>query len=467
MVFRSSRPSHVSLLAIALTLAGCPTPADPDGGVDTGAVEDTGNLPDVPRSDAGADGGADAGRETDCAGTDCDFVELELTAATTCARRENGDVICWGEGQEGQLGDGRMRHTPGCPVPGELAVDCSSRPVLVALDAPAVELSGGAFNFCAATGTTRAHFCWGERSYTIDETLPTIRYAPVAEPIFDGVTLDEAQSRVCWLDAGAVFCLGSNGVGQLGNGERMMSLLPVAATRASDMTPITGALEVEGGTFSGNTCARTATEVLCWGTNSAGHLGDGIDDHPDDCGDAASMVDCSLRAVPVTIDGSQVVDLGVGFDHACALMTDGTVRCWGGNSLGQLGLGNNASVSLPTAVPGVTGVAELSVNAYNTCVRLTDGRVQCWGQSNLGQVGDGVEVHDALTCSNDGRVVDCQLTPVFVMGLDDATHLGTGFSHSCAVRADNTIVCWGRNDRYHLGDGTRDARFAPVSVMGL
>lgn len=462
----AARPSALTV-ALVLALSGCPTPSDPDAGFDAGG-EDSDVRPDVPRTDAGSDAGSDAGRETDCSGTSCDFVELELSASTSCARRENGDVICWGQAQQGQLGDGRMRHLPGCPVPEGLAQDCSSRPVLVALDVPAIEVEGSASFFCAVTGTDRTHYCWGERDYSIRDAMPTIRYEPLEEPLFAGATLDDAGSRACWLDdAGAVFCIGGNGTGQLGNGERMVSLEPVAATRASDMAQITGALEVEGGTFSGTTCARTATEVLCWGTNAAGQLGDGIDDHPDDCGSAAAMVDCSLRGVPVTIDAANVLDLGVGFDHTCALMDDGTVLCWGGNALGQLGLGDNAARNLPTAVPGITDAVELQVNAYNTCVRNGDGTVQCWGQSNVGQVGDGLMTHDSTTCSNEGRVVDCQLSPATVMGLNDATSLGMGFSFSCAIRAAGSLVCWGQNDRYQLGDGTREPRYAPVAVVGL
>jgi alpha-tubulin suppressor-like RCC1 family protein len=341
----------------------------------------------------------------------------------------------------------------------------------VSLDVPALELEGGAHSYCAVTGTDRDHLCWGERGFTIRTAEPTDRFVPMAEAEFDGVTLADAQSHACWIDAsGGVTCIGANGRGQLGNGSRMASVLPVVATLEADGSPITGALEIEAGTYGGNSCVRTATEVLCWGTNDAGQLGDGIDDHlevENDCGDAVSASDCTLRAVVATIDGAEVVDLGIGFDHTCALMSDGTVMCWGGNALGQLGLDSNEPVFVPTLVPGVTDVAQLSVAGYNTCVRLTDGRVQCWGQSNVGQVGDGLEVHDSTSCSNDGTAVDCQLTPVFVMGLDDATELGTGFSHSCAVRETNEIVCWGQNGRFQLGDDDRSPGYAPRTVAGL
>jgi alpha-tubulin suppressor-like RCC1 family protein len=457
-----------SSLCLCLALVGCPAPSDSDAGTDAG-TSDAPERPDTPRSDAGRDAGSDAGRETDCTGADCTFVDVELAASSSCARRENGAVVCWGEGREGQLGDDRTRHVGSCPVPGDIPVDCSSVPVLVALDTPALELEASAAFVCAVTGTDRTHSCWGLRGYDIDTDMPTRVYAPVEVDLFAGTRLDEQGSRACWADAaGAAFCIGGNSTGQLGNGDRMTSLVPVAVTRDSDDLPLTGVLEIEGGTFSGTVCARTATEVYCWGNNDAGQLGDGITDHPDyDCGDATAAIDCSLRAVPATIDGSTILDLAAGFDHVCALIDDGTVSCWGGNGTGQLGTGDNAFRGVPTPVPGITDAVAIAANARNTCAVHADGTVSCWGQSNVGQVGDGEEFHETTTCSLGGSLVDCQLSPTTVVGLDDATDVSIGFGHVCAIRETGAIACWGNNDRFQLGDGTRDVRYAPVTVLGL
>lgn len=454
----------------ALFLGACPaTDLGVDGGgMDTGA--DGGGIEtDAPLVDGGSDAGSDAGRETDCSGAECTFVEITAAALTTCARRENGSVVCWGYAEDGEVGDGRDRHSPSCPPVTETPdVDCSSRAVLVDLAVPALELEAGAFAFCAVTGADREHHCWGERGFNIGTAMPIVRRAPEVESLYDGVVLDDGQSYACWIDPDSgVSCIGTNGQGQLGNGSRMPSPSPVALLRASDDTEVTGVIEIATSVFGGNACARTATEVLCWGTNDRGQLGDGVDDHEDDCGTDTTSRDCSLGAVTVMLDAESVVELGIGFDHTCALIDDGTVMCWGGNALGQLGFGTNEPVPLPTAVPGIDDAVELSVNGYNTCVRLGDGRVMCWGQSNLGQVGDGEMVHDPTTCSNDGTVFDCQLSPVFVMGLEDATTITTGFRHSCAIRETNEIVCWGENERFQLGNPDRAPRYAPSAVTGL
>lgn len=467
-------PRPCLILLPLLALSGCPgTTEVPDAGT-TDAGPD---LVDAPREDTGPrdagvrDTGTDAGSEIDCTGTDCTVVELVAMNSTTCVRRMNGDVVCWGRGLEGQLGDGRMMHVPGCPIAGEpLPVDCSSSPVLVDLTAPALELEGGAFELCAVVGAGRAHHCWGEGSFTIGTTLATRNYAPRVFGLLDGVTLSHGQSTWCWLDAaGDPYCIGNNSVGQLGDGSNMSRTSPVAVLRAGtpDPTPLADEtiLELEVGVYSGTSCARTATEVLCWGTNDAGQLGDGSDTHFD-CGGGTSLRDCSLVAVPVSIDGALVADLALGHNHVCALMTDGTVQCWGENIVGQLGTGDTATRNMPTEVPGLTGVTALSTGMSTTCALLDDGTVRCWGRSNVGQVGDGEVSHIAGVCGG-ATVVDCQWSPVEVVGIDDATAVAVGGDHACALRAGGAVSCWGNNDRFQLGDGTRTIRYAPVPVPFL
>lgn len=466
--------SSTLVVLAALALAGCPGPTEtPDAGVtDTGPVGvDAGPAEDSGPRDAGVrDAGSDAGSEIDCTGADCAVVELEALLATTCARRMNGDVICWGRGEEGQLGDGRMTHAPGCMIAGEpLPIGCSSTPVLVDLTVPALELEGGSFEICAVTGTAREHLCWGEGSFNIGTTVAVRNYAPLAFDVLDGATFSDGQGTWCWLDAaGDPFCMGSNSVGQLGDGTRMDRNAPVAVMRdGTPPTPLADEtiLEIEVGRFSGSACVRTATEVLCWGTNDSGQLGDGDDTHFD-CGGGATLRDCSLYAVPVTIDATMVADLVLSTDHLCALMTDGTVMCWGENVVGQLGTGDTATRSTPTLVPGITDATQVVATGGTTCALHADGTISCWGRSNVGQIGDGNMTHTAGVCGGTS-LIDCQLTPALVMGIDDATSVALGFDHACAIHATGTVSCWGNNDRFQLGDGTRMIRYAPVAVPFL
>jgi hypothetical protein len=105
--------------------------------------------------------------------------------------------------------------------------------------------------------------------------------------------------------------------------------------------------------------------MKCWGSNANGQLGD-----PSSVGADSST--------PVTVSGiSGAVAITTGAFHTCALLTDGTLRCWGLNGQGQLGDGTVTSSSTPVTV-GLTGVAAVSGGGYNTCAVLADGSMQCW-----------------------------------------------------------------------------------------
>jgi alpha-tubulin suppressor-like RCC1 family protein len=146
--------------------------------------------------------------------------------------------------------------------------------------------------------------------------------------------------------------------------------------------------------------------------------------------------------------------------HACALLRGGTVACWGDNALGTLGTAASpAAVLTATAVPGIAGVQQVEVGFRHTCALLRDATVVCWGKNDLGELGRG-------TAS------PFEATPAPVMGLTDVTQI-TAHSphdgpveggHTCALRRDGAVVCWGKNDLGQLGDGTTTTRAAPVTV---
>ena len=86
---------------------------------------------------------------------------------------------------------------------------------------------------------------------------------------------------------------------------------------------------------------------------------------------------------------ASVVGLAASADHTCALLSDGTARCWGDNSYGQLGDGTTTARMAPVAVAGLTGATALTAGLWHTCARLMDGTARCWGYNARGEVGDG------------------------------------------------------------------------------
>jgi alpha-tubulin suppressor-like RCC1 family protein len=143
-----------------------------------------------------------------------------------------------------------------------------------------------------------------------------------------------------------------------------------------------------------------------------------------------------------------------GGSHSCAIMSDGSVMCWGQNESGQLGSGDTAAHLTPGRVPGIAAAIFLSCGASHTCVVLEDTTVRCWGSNASGQLGIG-------------RADDNPHPKPEDTSLQGAKKIQTGNSHTCAEMADKTVKCWGANGLGQLGDGTTADRFAPVPVSDL
>jgi alpha-tubulin suppressor-like RCC1 family protein len=266
-------------------------------------------------------------------------------------------------------------------------------------------------------------------------------YANVFEPTLVAGTVNPASvgagmEHTCTLVAdGRMQCWGTNYTGQLGDGT-----MGGFATAPQFVHGITNAIKaVPGGFF---TCAILPDHtVQCWGRNQDGQLGNGD-----------STTDVPL---PAPVQGlGPVADFAAGGYHACAIMNDLTVKCWGRNVRGQVGDGTtNSPVVQPHAVGGLSGVAALSLGTYHSCALLQDQTVQCWGQNDFGQIG--------------APGVAFSATPVAVNGITNAVSIGTGFLHTCALLADGTVRCWGHNDFGQLGDGTTTSSATPVQVQGI
>src|SRR5438876_1878896 len=153
----------------------------------------------------------------------------------------------------------------------------------------------------------------------------------------------------------------------------------------------------------------------------------------------------------------------LGSFYSCSLLQDGTVRCWGDNSAGQLGDGTTTNASTPVAVAGIGGAVAVTGGGFHTCARFLDGTLECWGRNDFGQLGD-----PATTSFN-------SVTPVRVTGITSAIAVAAGGFHTCALLADGTVRCWGENDFGQLGNGTSDPapgtpttfNPSPVTVSGI
>ncbi len=453
---------------------------------DAGIIEDasmTDGGNDRTDSSTSSDAGTDAGQVSACT-TGCTFVELGLGSQYSCARRENGQVRCWGRGMEGQLGDGHMTHRPRCPIGLADSRDCSARPVTVAFEGPLTHLSAGVFSACAIDETGQAQ-CWGEEGWDIAGEIQGNRYAPEAFPTFDSVTqVSDGSFFICAIDReGSVRCGGQNFARQTGTGE-LPAFLPlplpvkIAPEGEEPAQPLIGAIEVAVARgHSSFACARTETTLYCWGSDASGQLGTSVDYATCTVEGTHANYDCTEYAHAVTaLDGSMVTQLALGANHTCALLRDHTVQCWGDNRGGQLGTTDADERSMPLPVPGITHAIQITAGSNHTCALLETGEIQCWGYNREGQLGDGLDSHGSSCTLGTRNEGDCSATPVSVEGIADATHVKAGTQHTCAIRSEGTEVwCWGLNDMLQLGNGPNSApsgaqlapSHMPVRVTGL
>jgi alpha-tubulin suppressor-like RCC1 family protein len=156
------------------------------------------------------------------------------------------------------------------------------------------------------------------------------------------------------------------------------------------------------------------------------------------------------------------VAITAGLQHSCALTVDGRGHCWGNNGSGQMGDGTTGGERHTQVVVGsslANGVA-ISAGSQHTCALQADGAAKCWGSDSFGQLGDGTFVIDGI-----GETP----TPVLAAtGTFTARDIAAGRNHTCAVRANGTIACWGANDSGQIGDGTMgDNKLTPVNVPNL
>ncbi len=133
------------------------------------------------------------------------------------------------------------------------------------------------------------------------------------------------------------------------------------------------------------------------------------------------------------------VQLAAGDAHACALLSDGTVRCWGDNALGQLGNGSEAGATKPVHVAVVAKATRIVSNTSTTCVTLEDRRALCWGKNSFGSI--------------DAALGEAVKTPTD-LGATDIKQISPGGSHICAVTETTSAVqCRGYNFYGQVGNG--------------
>ena len=385
------------------------------------------------------------------------LVQVQAGDSLSCGRTSTGQVRCWGENDDGELGNGNTTpHQFAVPVravsgPGNLT--------------GVTQIAVGDDHACALLSNRQIR-CWGDDEYgELGNGLPlTDASRPVA--VRNGVDTANLQNVVaisaesdgaCALLAnGELRCWGNDDYGQLGNGlPEADSSLPVTVQNVAGTGSLTNVRSIEMG-YDNNCAVLSNGQGRCWGYNSNGVLGN------DDTADTARPVVVQNLTGTGPLTGVTQISIG-GYD-GCARLANGQARCWGYNGAGEVGDGTTTPRHRPVIVldgsgsSPLAGVRQIHTSEYHTCALLTTGQVRCWGETIYGDLGDGT----VLTSGPDRllpRVVKVNATT----RLTDVRQIHHNSFTTCAVLDSGRARCWGRNDAGQVGNGgMADRNFATL-----
>jgi alpha-tubulin suppressor-like RCC1 family protein len=354
----------------------------------------------------------------------------------------DGTVRCWGRNHDGQIGDGMVSD--------------ATRPVAVmglggVVDIAARSNAGdGSARSCAVLNSGAIQ-CWGDNLTAAfgDGTMMSQNHpATTTQGLSNASTLGLGGEHSCAIAENLVFCWGWDNLGSLGyTASGMCGSVPCSTTAQLATGLSSMGLHAQQVVASEiHTCALlTDHTVRCFGNNNAGSLGNGT---------------TMGGPTPVAATGlTNATQLATSYVTTCAVTMDGRAYCWGSNARGQLGDGTTMqrAAPVPLMLPPTETVAQLGMGMFHGCAATSSGAVYCWGANDGGQLGSNPGGCDASSCDSS--------VPIRVPGVDNAQQVVGGMAHTCVLRRDHSVVCWGANDHGQLGDGTNTSRTTPAPVL--
>lgn len=342
--------------------------------------------------------------------------------AHACAIKLGGTVWCWGNNNEGQLGNGTGGgHTR------RAAGSFSYTPVQVTGIVDALAISAGYSHTCAILRTGLTVTCWGDDSagqlgrgraggYQVNNS--TVPVAVVG--ISNIVAIAAGTGHTCAIaQGGQTSCWGANGFGQLGDNTLVMKTAPVAIG-------LTDATSLSLGRTHSCAIHNSRQAIQCWGDNRYGQLGN------------TSVGTGSL--VPVQVTGALYSlnrAISANLEYTCALRNDGTVSCWGDD---RSSFGTTATiVTQPTAVAGVSSAVAVAAGSGHGCALQSWGDVMCWGGDANGRLGRGPSTNAFVytpASTSAGAVFWHDVTTTVTQPLAVVGNM------PCAIKDAGGVQCW-------------------------
>lgn len=404
------------------------------------------------------------------------FKAVATTGTAVCAVTTDGRVLCQGNNAMGELG---RLSTDYSNIDTRESVKVSGGSDLTNIDS--ISAAIGSSTFCAHAVNSDI-YCWGLNNGGAMLTNPwTYDKYNYAYNLVMGAKIathieTSGDGSTCTLDAqGRVHCWGNNADLLAGDASHSGDNPFLGQTQLSLVAPRSVTRFASIATGANHSCGITGQGVAhCWGDRTNGKLGDG-----------GATSGTAYEAVAINAGSERFTQIAVGAQHSCALTQKGEVACWGLNSSGQLGTGDNNSSSTPALVPTERFV-QISLGESHSCGVTASGAAKCWGLNNSGQLGDNsivsrnspvtapgtylsVSAGKEHTCAlrDDGQIA-CwgdntyyqlaqavgSLAPSLIDGGDRFIKLAVGANHGCGIRGDGIPLCWGHNDLSQVGHGS-------------
>ena len=241
------------------------------------------------------------------------------------------------------------------------------------------------------------------------------------------------------LDNGDIKCWGAGSNGRLGYGNIQNKKTPPSA--AVNLGSSKTAKWVTAGRY--HNCAILNDDTLkCWGYGSAGRLGYG--DKTNQYAPPSNVVNLGSERTAVRVEA--------GSSHVCAVLDNGSMKCWGASDDSQLGTGSYLVDSATSPVAVALAVSDRAEEVFSgerhSCAILNGGTLKCWGDNTYGQTGRGGIAYSPIAVN---------------LGTNTVLQLTTGTYHTCAVLDNHKLKCWGHNSHGQLGLGDTTNRSTPPS----
>tara|TARA_B100000683_G_scaffold179684_1_gene173107 strand:- start:1902 stop:3461 length:1560 start_codon:yes stop_codon:yes gene_type:complete len=355
-------------------------------------------------------------------------ISVSVGASHSCSVSENNKLWCWGQNDQGQIGNNLV-----------LGSSSQLEPQLFNETQSWQTVTAGLAHNCALTVQGKL-YCWGRNQYGATGTSLSaqliIGWEALDTQSLSWIDLAAAGASACAIkDDKSLWCWGKSGETPLGNTSNFHLQQPAQVGVFQWLSLSAGERHACG--------IQGDRSLHCWGQNDAHQV---------------SSDDVNNVVAPTLVSDASWESVSVGQNHACGIHDDGDMFCWGLNSFGQTGQTPGAPTNLPQKVGHESIFYQVSSGANHTCALDAQKSLYCWGKNDVGQLG-------VSTSTVEQTHLPQQVIADSVTAFQKVT---VGDHHACGIDEEKALWCWGKNDRGQCGaNAEENSMVSPMRVGTL